>query len=255
MNINLQNKIALVTGSSGGIGAAIAGALARCGAKVAVNGLHNMDRAEEVVTAIRDAGGEAAAFQADVTDTNAIESMVGEITLRFGGPIDLLINNAGHLVERSPIETMSEELYSRIMDVNLKSAVFVSKAVIPGMKAAGGGRIINLTSVAAHNGGGPGAAIYAASKAAVIALTKGLAKELSPGGITVNALSPGFIGQTAFHATFTSAEGRSSAVSSIPLGREGTPDDVAGAALYLCSELGSFITGETIEINGGMYMR
>lgn len=154
MNINLQNKIALVTGSSGGIGAAIAGSLARCGAKVAVNGLHNMERAEEVVAAIRNAGGEAAAFQADVTDMDAIESMVGDITLRFGGPIDLLINNAGHLVERSPIETMSEELYSRIMDVNLKSAVFVSKAVIPGMKAAGGGRIINLTSVAAHNGVG-----------------------------------------------------------------------------------------------------
>lgn len=255
MNINLHNKIALVTGSSGGIGAAIAAGLVRCGARVAVNGLHNMERAEEVVAAIRASGGEAAAFRADVTDTAAIGSMVADITSHFGGPIELLVNNAGHLVQRSPIETMNEELYSRIMDVNLKSAVFVSKAVIPGMKAAGGGRIINLTSVAAHNGGGPGAAIYAASKAAVIALTKGLAKELAPAAITVNALSPGFIGQTAFHATFTSEEGRASAVSTIPLGREGNPDDVAGAALYLCSELGSFITGETIEINGGMFMR
>ncbi|MEO2205287.1 glucose 1-dehydrogenase [Paenibacillus pabuli] len=255
MNINLQNKIALVTGSSGGIGAAIAGGLAGCGAKVAVNGLHNMERAEEVVASIRAAGGEAEAFRADVTNTKEIESMIGDITYRFGGPVELLVNNAGHLVQRSPIEMMSEELYGRIMDVNLKSAVFVSKAVIPGMKAIGRGRIINLTSVAAHNGGGPGAAIYAASKAGIIALTKGLAKELAAAGVTVNALSPGFIGQTAFHATFTSEGGRSSAISSIPLGREGNPDDVAGAALYLCSDLGSFITGETIEINGGMFMR
>ncbi|GGG12033.1 3-oxoacyl-ACP reductase [Paenibacillus albidus] len=255
MKIDLSGKVALVTGSSGGIGAAIALQLAQYGAKVAVNGLRNMEQAESVAASIRNAGGEAAAFCADVTDTAAIGAMITGIEARLGGPVELLINNAGHLVERSSITDMSEELYQKIMDVNLKSAVFVSKAVIPGMKSAGGGRILNLTSLAAHNGGGPGAAIYAASKAAVIALTKGMAKELAPFGITVNALSPGFIGQTAFHATFTPEEARISTVRSIPLGREGNPDDVAGAALYLCSELASFITGETIEINGGMFMR
>ncbi|MBT2292797.1 glucose 1-dehydrogenase [Paenibacillus albidus] len=255
MKIDLSGKVALVTGSSGGIGARVALQLAQYGAKVAVNGLRNMEQAESVAASIRNAGGEAAAFCADVTDTAAIGAMITAIEARLGGPVELLINNAGHLVERSSIADMSEELYQKIMDVNLKSAVFVSKAVIPGMKSAGGGRILNLTSLAAHNGGGPGAAIYAASKAAVIALTKGMAKELAPFGITVNALSPGFIGQTAFHATFTPEEARISTVRSIPLGREGNPDDVAGAALYLCSELASFITGETIEINGGMFMR
>ncbi|KKO55209.1 SDR family NAD(P)-dependent oxidoreductase [Paenibacillus sp. DMB20] len=255
MNITLQDKIALVTGSSGGIGAAAARMLGACGAKVAVNGLNHMEQAEAVVADIRRAGGEAAAFRADVTRVDEIRGMIRAIEERFGAAVDVLVNNAGHLVERSPIADMSEDLYARIMDVNLKSAVFVSQVVIPGMKGKGGGRIINMTSVAAHNGGGPGASIYAASKAAVIAFTKGLAKELAPDGVTVNAISPGFIGQTAFHATFTSEEARAASIRSIPLGREGAPDDVAKAVLYLASELGDFVTGETIEINGGMFMR
>lgn len=255
MNITLQDKIALVTGSSGGIGAAAARMLGACGAKVAVNGLNNMEQAEAVAADIRQAGGEAAAFRADVTNVDEIRGMIRDIEERFGAAVDVLVNNAGHLVERSPIADMSEDLYARIMDVNLKSAVFVSQAVIPGMKGKGGGRIINMTSVAAHNGGGPGASIYAASKAAVIAFTKGLAKELAPDGVTVNAISPGFIGQTAFHATFTSEEARAASIRSIPLGREGVPDDVAKAVLYLASELGDFVTGETVEINGGMFMR
>jgi 3-oxoacyl-[acyl-carrier protein] reductase len=229
--------------------------MAESGARVAVHGLNNMEQAEKLAADIRSFGGDAAAFRADVTDVEEIARLVSEVEERFGGTVDVLVNNAGTLVGRSPIEEMSEELYTRIMDVNLKSAVFVSQKVIPGMKSKGFGRIINLTSVAAHNGGGQGAAIYAASKAAIIAFTKGLAKELAPQGITVNAVAPGFIGQTAFHATYTTDEARTATVKTIPLQREGTPDDVAGTILYLATDLASYVTGETIEINGGMLMR
>lgn len=255
MVIDLTGKVALVTGASGGIGRAIAVALASSGAKVILNYLNSREAAEEAALSIRNNGGEAVAIQADVSKSEEAERLVGEAENAFGRPVDLLINNAGHLVQRIANEEMTEELYESIMDVNLKSAVFVSKAVIPGMKAAGGGCIVNMTSVAAHNGGGPGASIYAASKAAVLSYTKGLAKELAANGIRVNAISPGFIGNTAFHATFTPAAAREATIQSIPLKREGTPEDVAGTALFLVSDLSAYLTGETIEVNGGMFMR
>ncbi|MCR2802698.1 SDR family NAD(P)-dependent oxidoreductase [Paenibacillus soyae] len=255
MNIDLTGKVALVTGASGGIGRGVAIELARQGAKVAVNYLSSVQGAEETVAAIQAIGGEAVAIRADVTDVAQINDMVAQVEKAFGAPIDILVNNAGHLVQRLANAEMTEELYNKIMDVNMKSTVFVSKAVIPGMKKLGGGRIVNLTSIAAHNGGGPGASIYAASKAAVLSYSKGLAKELAGDGILVNAISPGFIGGTAFHATFTPDAARQATIQGIPLKREGTPEDVAGAVLYLVSELSAYLTGETIEINGGMFMR
>ncbi|GAB6931046.1 SDR family oxidoreductase [Paenibacillus sp. JCM 10914] len=255
MHIQLSGNIALVTGSSGGIGRAAATMLARSGAKVALNYLNSQAAAEEAVAQIREFGGEAQAFQADVTQVEQAEGLVQEVEQYFGGHITILVNNAGHLVQRVPNVDMTEEHYTKVMDVNMKSTVFVSKAVLAGMKAEGRGRIVNMTSIAAHNGGGPGASIYAASKAAVLNYTKGLAKELAGSGINVNAVSPGFIGQTAFHATFTPDDARRATIQGIPLGREGTPEDVAGTILFLVSDLSSYITGETIEINGGMYMR
>ncbi|WP_010492106.1 SDR family NAD(P)-dependent oxidoreductase [Paenibacillus elgii] len=255
MKIDLTGKVALVTGSNAGIGRAIAIALAASGAKVGVNCLRNVAQGEETVAAIRAAGGEAVLVQADVTDAAEIDRLVSEVERAFGGTVDILVNNAGHLVKRQPNVDMTEQLYQQIMDVNLKSTVFMCKRVLPGMKAKGAGRIINMSSVAAHNGGGPGSSIYAASKAAVSAYSKGLAKEVAPGGITVNLVSPGFIGNTMFHTTFTTDEARKATVNGIPLQREGTPDDVAGAVLYLASDLASYLTGETIEINGGMMMR
>ncbi|MDR6883368.1 3-oxoacyl-ACP reductase family protein [Bacillus sp. 3255] len=255
MNIDLTGKIALVTGSNAGIGRAIALALASNGAKVGVNCLNNVAQGQEVVAAIQAAGGEAVLVQADVTDLEQIDRLVNEVEQALGGTIDILVNNAGHLVQRVPNSEMFEDMYNRIMDVNLKSTVFMCKRVLAGMKAKGGGRIVNMTSVAAHNGGGPGSSVYAASKAAVLAYSKGLAKEVAASGITVNNVSPGFIGNTMFHATFTTDAARAATINGIPLGREGTPEDVAGAVLYLVSELASYITGETIEINGGMMMR
>lgn len=255
MNIDLTGKVALVTGASGGIGRAIAIALASCGAKVALNYLNSREAAEQAAADIGRTGGTAAAIQADVSKAAEAERLVRATEEAFGSGPDILVNNAGHLVQRLANAEMTDELYGRVMDVNLKSAVFVSKAVIPGMAAAGGGRIVNLTSVAAHNGGGPGASIYAASKAAVLAYTKGLAKEVAGSGILVNAISPGFIGGTAFHAAFTPPAAREAAIRGIPLLREGTPEDVAGVALFLVSELSAYLTGETIEVNGGMFMR
>lgn len=255
MNIDLTGKVALVTGSNAGIGRAIAIALAERGAKVGVNCLRNVEQGQETVEAIRAAGGEAVLVQADVTDMAQIDRLVSEVEQALGGSVDILVNNAGHLVQRLANAEMTEALYEQIMNVNLKSTVFMCKRVLGGMKDKGGGRIINMTSVAAHNGGGPGSSMYAASKAAVLTYSKGLAKEVAGHGITVNLVSPGFIGNTMFHATFTTDEARKATVNGIPLGREGTPEDVAGAVLYLASDLASYLTGETIEINGGMLMR
>ncbi|WP_019533573.1 SDR family NAD(P)-dependent oxidoreductase [Paenibacillus ginsengihumi] len=255
MNIQLNGKIALVTGSSGGIGRAIAVALAASGAKVGVNCLRNVRQGEETVAAIRAAGGEAVLVQADVSDVGQIERLVTEVENAFGGTIDILVNNAGSMLERRKNAEMTVDLYERVMDVNLKSTVFMCKRVLPGMKAKGYGRIVNMSSVAAHHGGGPGSSLYAASKAAVWAYSKGLAKEVAADGITVNVVSPGFIGDTMFHATFTTDEARRATVSTIPLKREGKPEDVAGAVLYLVSDLAAYLTGESIEINGGMLMR
>lgn len=255
MTMDLHGKIALVTGSSSGIGRDIAKTLANAGAAVAVHYKHGQEQAEAAAAEITRSGGKAAVFGADVTRVEELTAMVQEVQAELGGSIDILVNNAGHLVKRILNVEMTEEHYNQVMDVNFKSCVFLSKLVIPGMISRGAGRIINVTSVAAHDGGGPGASVYAASKAAVISYSKGLAKELAPQHIHVNCVSPGFIGQTAFHATFTSDAGRAATVAKIPLGREGTPQDVADTVLYLSSHLSDYVTGETIEVNGGLFMR
>lgn len=254
VKIDLSGKTALVTGASSGIGSAIAKLLAEAGAKVAVNYNRSRQEAEETVAAIRSTGGIAQAFQADVTNVAQIEAMLKEIESSFG-TVDILVNNAGHMLKRQLNADMTEELYHQVMDLNVKSTVFMCKAVLPGMYAKGRGCIVNMASVAAHNGGGGGSSVYAASKAAVIAYSKGLAKEAASKGIRVNTVSPGFIGNTRFHAQLTSAEAKAATIAGTPLGRQGEPEDVAGAVLYLASDLSSYITGETIEINGGALMR
>lgn len=253
MHINLTGKIALVTGSNAGLGREIAETLAASGAKVAINYLYGDP--VEAVEAIRQAGGEAYAFKADATNPAELDQMVKDIEAHFGGTVDILVNNAGGMIKRVPNAEMDEEHYTKVMDVNFKSCVFACKAVAAGMIAKKAGKIINVASLAAHDGGGPGASIYAASKAAVWSYSKGLAKELAPHGINVNAISPGFIGQTAFHATFTADAARQATIAKIPLGREGAPQDVGRVTLFLASELADYLTGETIEINGGLFMR
>jgi 3-oxoacyl-[acyl-carrier protein] reductase len=255
MRIELTNKAALVTGASGGIGRAIAEQLGECGAKVVVHYLSNREGAEQTAEAIRRAGGAAVVLQADLTDIGQINKLVSQAEEAFADGIDILVNNAGNLLGRRTAEELTYDFYKEVIDVNLTSAVFVTKAAVPRMKQKGEGVVINLGSLAAHNGGGPGSSIYAASKGAVTTLTKSQAKELAPYGIRVNCLSPGFIEDTKFHSTFTSPEGRKASIAATPLGRGGLPQDVAGVAAFLASDYCSFITGETIEINGGSFMR
>ncbi|MFZ5945339.1 MAG: SDR family NAD(P)-dependent oxidoreductase [Bacillota bacterium] len=251
-NVSLKNKAALVTGGGTGIGKAIAMEFARLGAQVAVNYNLSKDAAQQVVEEIKKIGGKAVSIQADVTDEEQVKDLVQKAAEFGGGRIDILVNNAGTLVERSPIEKMELSLWKQIMDVNMTSTFLVCKHAIAFMKGLQGGRIINMSSLAAHNGGGPGAAAYSASKAAIHAFTKGLAKELAP-DILVNCIAPGII-TTRFHDVYTSPEVRAKFGDSIPLKREGTPDEVAGAAVLLATKYGSYITGEMIEVNGGIYM-
>lgn len=255
MHIDLAGKIALVTGSGVGIGRESAKLLAQSGAKVAVHFLNNAKGGEELVKEIKDFGGEAAAFQADVTDVAKINEMIRGIESTFGGTIDILVNNAGGLIKRVKNDEIEEEEYYKIIDVNLKSCIFVTKAVLPGMKQKKYGKIVNMSSLAAHDGGGPGASVYAASKGAVISYTKGLAKEVAGDNINVNAVAPGFIANTPFHNTFTPKVSQEATVSKIPLGRGGEPVDVANLILFLVSDMSSYLTGETVEINGGLNMR
>lgn len=252
MEIKLTGKTALVTGGNLGIGRGVALALAQCGVDVAITYYSHKEEGEETVKMIEDLGQKAYAFQMDATDSAQVNQVVEQVAQALGGHIDILMNNAGYMVGRCKITDMSDEHWHRVMDVNVSSTFYVTRAVLPYMNT-GWGRIVNMASLAARNGGGPGAAAYAASKAAIIALTMGLAKELADQGITVNGVAPGLILDTPFHDNFNTDAGIQSMIDGTPLKRGGTPADVAGAVIYFVSDLGSFITGEIAEINGGLY--
>ena len=246
--------VALVTGGGAGLGRACALALGRRGARVAVHYMKSQAGADEVVAQLRGAGVDAHAFQGDLTKSADVQAMVEAVNARFGS-IDILVNNTGDLVERKPLMEMSEQLFHAVMDVNVTSAFLVSRAVGPGMIARKRGAIVNMGSLAAWNGGGPGAGAYATSKGAIASFTKALAKELGPHGVRVNCVAPGLIGDTAFHGRFTAPAAFEAATKGILLGRAGTPEEVGNVVAFLASSDASFLTGETIEINGGMHMR
>ena len=245
MQIDLTGKTAVITGGNIGIGKAFSLALARCGASVVATYFTSdfEDFAEEGQTIY--------GLSLDATDSAQVNKVMAEAAQKLGGKIDILINNAGGLLGRVLTSEMSDEHFHNVMDVNFSSTFYCTRAVQPYMPD--GGRIVNLSSLAAHDGGGNGSVIYSASKAAVIGFTRGMAKELGARRITVNALAPGFIANTTFHNTFTPDAVQQAIIGKTPLGRGGTPDDVANAVLYLVSDLGSFITGELMEINGGLY--
>jgi 3-oxoacyl-[acyl-carrier protein] reductase len=246
--------VALVTGGGAGLGRACALTLGQRGARVAVHYQKSREGAEAVVTALKDAGTDAQSFQGDLTKSADAQWIVETVTDRFGS-IDILVNNAGDLIERKPLLEMSDDFFRAVIDVNLTSAFFMCRAVGPGMVARKRGTIINMSSLAAWNGGGPGAGAYSTAKGAIVSLTKALAKELAPHGIRVNAVAPGLIGDTAFHGRFTAPPAFENAVKGVLLGRAGTPEEVAAVVAFLASSDSSFLTGETIEINGGMNMR
>ena len=253
MEKELTGKTAVVTGASRGIGAATAMALAIHGAGRLI--LHyNSYKAgvENVLAAVRRAGAEACAIQADLGTEAGIHSLVHDLNAAAPS-VDILINNAGSLVRRAGLAEFTPELYDRVMNLNVKSAWFITQAVAPGMIERTNGVIVNVSSIAARNGGGIGATIYAAAKAAVSTITKGLSKELAPNGIRVNAVSPGTV-DNSFHEKFSTRQMLDAVVKATPAGTLGTNEEVADTILFLCSHAARYIHGQTIEINGGMFM-
>jgi 3-oxoacyl-[acyl-carrier protein] reductase len=253
MELSFTDRVVLVTGASTGIGAAIARGFAAAGATVVVHYNSSADAASAVVTDIASAGGDAWAIRADVSAPDAVQGLVDAVVTRHGR-IDVLVNNAGGIVERSPIDEMSDELYGQVMDLNVKSVFQACRAVIPVMRSAGRGTIVNVASVAARNGGAGGAVLYASAKSAVATLTRGLARELATEGIRVNALSPGLV-DTPFHTRYTKPEVFSGLAASIPMQRAAQPEECVGPVLFLASELAaSYVTGQILEVNGGQLM-
>jgi 3-oxoacyl-[acyl-carrier protein] reductase len=247
MALPLADRIALVTGASSGIGRAIALHLADLGARVAVNHKDTPEAAEAVVGEIRRLGGEAVALAADVTDREQVMALAREAELVLG-PLDVLVNNVGGLIERRPFVELDDLLWTRILDLNLKSAFMCTQAVLPGMIARRRGNIVNISSSAAQTGAPDGSIPYAAAKAGLDAMTVGLARELAPHGIRVNAVSPGLIA-TPFHAG--QERSFSQRIAAIPMGRIGEPEEVARVVGFLLGDAAGFITGQDWMVTGG----
>lgn len=245
----LKGKVAVVTGGSRDIGRAIAIKLAEKGAKVVVNYYNSETGALETVDEIKSVGGEAIAIKADVSKLTDIKNLQEKTVEAFGNQIDILVNNAGGLFARKTLQEFDEPFYDLVMGVNFKSTVFVMQAFEPFMGK--GAAIVNLSSQAARDGGGGGSSLYASSKGAVSTFTRAMAKELGPKGIRVNAVDPGLIG-TKFHDDFTKDEVRSKVAAGTPLRREGRAEEVADLVAYLASDQASFITGNNVDINGGL---
>ena len=252
MDRELAGKTALVTGASRGIGAATAIALANHGASRLI--LHyNSHRPgiDAVVAAVQGAGAAADAIQADLSSSVGVESFLKSLKATGAG-VDILVNNAGSLVQRAKLADFTPELFDRVITLNVKSAWFIAQAVAPHMIERKSGFIVNVSSIAARNGGGIGATVYAAAKAAVAAMTKGMMKELAPHGIRVNAVSPGTVDNN-FHTQFSTRQILDAVVAATPAGTLGTNEEVADTIVFLCSPAARYIHGQTIEINGGMF--
>ncbi|MGE0715214.1 MAG: SDR family NAD(P)-dependent oxidoreductase [Alphaproteobacteria bacterium] len=250
---DLAGKSALVTGSSTGIGAAVARAFGAQGMKVAVHCNASRTEAEAVAADVIAAGGQAIVLQGDVRSVTACDGLVRDTQAAFGR-IDVLVANAGSVVERRPIAEADDTLYDSVLDLNARSVFACARAALPIMRQAGGGSIIATTSLAARNGGGGGSVLYAAAKGFVSSFTRGLAKEVARHGIRVNAVAPGVI-MTPLQERLTPANQIEAAVRMTPMRRVGTTEECVGAYLYLASAaLSGFVTGQIIEVNGGILM-
>ncbi len=248
----LSGKAVLITGASTGIGAALAAAFARQGARVGLHYNSSVDAAEKLAGSIRDAGGEVFLVRGDVSDSATTQRIVEDTANHFGA-LDGLINNAGLMLGRVTYAEMTDAHYDAVMNLNGRSVISATRTAIPWLKR-NGGFVINTTSIAARNGASNGAGLYGSAKAFVSNITRGMAKELIPHGIRVNAVSPGFI-LTPFHERYSTEAQANAAIATIPQGRAGIAEDCVGAYLFLASEaLSGYIIGQVIEVNGGQLM-
>lgn len=238
----LNGRVALVTGGSRGIGKAVALALAKSGAAVAINYRERDDDANAVADAIRKSGGHAATFRADVSLSGAVQGLVHDAEERLG-PIDILVNNAGMAAARG-LDDITEEDFDRTIVINLKSVFICTQAILPGMRARRWGRIVNISSIGARIGAGSVSVAYGASKAGVEGLTRAYALRLATSGVTVNAVAPGLV-DTDMGKPLIEA----GVAARIPVGRAGTGDEIAQAVIFLVSN--GYVTGQTIAVNGG----
>jgi 3-oxoacyl-[acyl-carrier protein] reductase len=253
MATDLKNKVVLITGASTGIGAAAARAFAEEGSKVVVHYNASKDAADKVAREVKSAGGEALLVGGDVTKSANVRRIVADALAGFGR-IDVLVNNAGGLVQRTKIEDYSEDFLHQVLDLNVIQVAMFMHEVVPAMRKQGGGNIINVSSIAARHGGGGGAIVYAGAKGFISTATKGWAKELVGDKIRVNAVSPGVI-TTPFHERYSTAEQLKAMQATIPMNRLGTAEECAGTFIYLASDaMSGYVTGQVIEVNGGQYM-
>lgn len=247
--MNLKDKVAIVTGGSRDIGKAISLKLAAAGAKVVVNYFNNEAQGAETVKEITDAGGTAIAVGGDMTKSGDVEKLVADTVSAYGQKVDILVNVVGGLVARKSLDEMDEDFFDFVMKLNVNSTFLAMKSVVPLMTQ--GGAIVNLSSLAGRDGGGPGAVAYATAKGAIMTFTRGMAKELGPKNIRVNCVCPGMI-STTFHDEFTKDEVRKNVAAGTPLRREGQATEVADLVAYLASDGSSFLTGTSVDINGGL---
>lgn len=250
---DLKDKRILVTGSSTGIGAAVAEACAKLGANVAVHYNTSRAEAEAVIASIEASGGRASLVHGDVSTSQAAARVVDEAAAQLGG-LDVLINNAGSLVQRAKLESVDDTLYDQVLDLNARSVIMASKAAIPHLRKAGGGSVIHTTSIAARNGGGVGSLLYASAKAFVSNAVRSMAKEFAAERIRVNGVAPGVI-LTPFHERFSTPEMLEAVRNTIPMAKLGEPGDCVGAYLFFASDtLSGYVTGQVLEVNGGQFM-
>lgn len=253
----LRGRRALVTAGAQGIGLAISRALGEAGCDLFVHYHSSRLAAEALCDTLRAGGVRADCGAGDLTSRGECERVVSDAVAFLGG-LDLLVNNAGSLVARRRFDQADDEFWHEVMALNLDSTRWVTHAALPSLVEAASGRggasIVNLSSLAGRHGGGPGAIAYATSKGAMLTLTRGLATELGPKGVRVNAVAPGLILGSAFHERHTPLDAQQRIIGGIPLGRAGTTEDVARAVVFLASEYDGFITGVTLDINGGVYL-
>jgi 3-oxoacyl-[acyl-carrier protein] reductase len=253
MFADMTGRVALVTGGATGIGGAISAAFGQAGMKVAVHYHAGADRAAGVADEIRRGGGEALLLQRDITEADAAEDLIRR-TIEAFGRLDVLVNNAGGMVARRPLDSVDDEFFDAVIDLNVRQLVHACRAGAAVMKPAGAGSIINVSSISARTGGSPGSSVYSGAKAFVSTFTRSMARELAPHKVRVNALSPGTIA-TAFHERHSTPDKLEATRKAIPMARLGTARDCAGTALFLASDaLSGYVTGQVIEVNGGQFM-